>query len=196
MNDSKGETFYKIHELPNQSIKHHCESCIFTEHCTHECCLKLLSFTYHHRISSFIYDEEPTSKQTSIIHCKRSRTESTEDVSLSKEDDDLFSAIQGQEYQSDNGQYSLEDDRPKYENESLKPTNMSQKINTKKLKTDLLLKTKLEDPPEIVRTGYIKLRNCSPKMKFSIIPDGNCLYRFSWLNSDQTCSIYGIISPM
>lgn len=41
MNDAKGENFYKIHELQNQSIKHHCESCIFTEHCTHECCLKL-----------------------------------------------------------------------------------------------------------------------------------------------------------
>ena len=138
---------------------------------------------------------------------------------MSEGDDDLFSAIQGQEYQSDNGQYSLEDDRPKYENESFKPTNMSQKINTKKLKTDcynrnytedlfkpitfkwrqrinqdiLLLKTKLEDPPEIVKTAYIKLRNCSPKKKVSIIPDGNCLYRaFSWWLTD-TQDFHGLI---
>ena len=43
--DNKGKNFYKIHELQNPSLKHHCEQCIFTEYCKHECCLKLFYFT-------------------------------------------------------------------------------------------------------------------------------------------------------
>ena len=72
-NDNKGKNFYKIHELQNPSIKHYCEQFIFTEYCTHECCIKLLTFTYHQK-NIAVDSVEITFKP--CIQRKRSRDES------------------------------------------------------------------------------------------------------------------------
>ena len=203
--DDEGKNFRKIQELRNPSTRHQCEQCIFTEICTHDCCLKLLSYTYHQKVKAVNYDDN--NNKPSIL-CKRSRDISPTNI-FDNEDDYVLS--DEQECHIEEAQLPLDnDDESIYKQASLKSTDKLENSRGKRLKIEsyggelyfqgedlfkpitfrwrqrinqeiLCLKIKLEDPTEFSKTTYLKLNNCIPKKKVSIIPDGNCLYRaISW----------------
>ena len=114
-----GRNYYKISELLNPSIEHHCEQCIFTEDCTHECCMKLLSFTYYQK---YVHNGESTCK--SILSRKRSRDELPAKILECEDYDGLLS--ERKELLIVKNQLSTEDSEPILEQELVITTNTSQ----------------------------------------------------------------------
>ena len=112
-NDDKGVNFYKIQAILNPSIKHNCEHCVFSENCSHECCLKLVYFTYQQKI----FTNEEISFNPSFP-CKRLRSESP-DFLEGGDDDGLVS--KKQEYLIDEVHSSFEEDGNISEEELLQP---------------------------------------------------------------------------
>ena len=119
--DDEGKNFRKIQELRNPSTRHQCEQCIFTEICTHDCYLKLLSYTYRQKVKAVNYDDN--NNKPSIL-CKRSGDISPTNI-FDNEDDYVLS--DEQECHIEEAQLPLDnDDESIYKQASLKSTDKSE----------------------------------------------------------------------
>ena len=51
MRNELGNHFFKFLQTLNPLTIHQCKECIFTDHCTHDCCLQLVKYHYNKQIS-------------------------------------------------------------------------------------------------------------------------------------------------